>query len=172
MFYTGVGSRTVPESIVKIIIGTAKFLSDLNITLRSGGADGCDKAFEIGSLNNKEIYLPWKGFNNSTVEFYWPKEQEQLAHKMAATIHPAWEKLTQGAKKLHARNCHQVLGMDLMTPSKFTLCYTENGEKKGGTRTAIILSEMNNIPVFNLGSYCDVQELKTELSKFINKNLQ
>ena len=34
-------------------------------TLRSGGADGADLAFEIGAAN-KEIYLPSKDFNNNS----------------------------------------------------------------------------------------------------------
>jgi hypothetical protein len=66
-------------------------------------------------------------------------------------MHPAWPRLSQGAQRLHARNCHQVLGLDLRTPSAFVVCWTPNGSGSGGTGTAIKLACSRNIPVFDLG---------------------
>lgn len=127
-----------------------KYLAQHHWTLRSGGADGADFAFEIGcdeGSGTKEIYLPWKGFNNSTSSLYSPM---QAAFDLAATIHPVWNKLTIGAKKLHARNCHQVLGLNLDTPSSLLICWTKDGKEVGGTATAIKLAKQYNVRVINL----------------------
>jgi hypothetical protein len=151
IFYTGIGSRETPEDICKMFIGYGRFLARKGYILRSGGADGADKAFEIGcdEVNGpKEIFLPWKGFNgNSSDLFQIPQE----CFEIARDIHPNFDNLSQGAKKLHARNVLQVLGKDLKTPSKFIVCYTKNQELKGGTRTALILAQRYNIPMLNLG---------------------
>lgn len=157
-FYTGIGSRETPKEILEIMQKIAEFLAKKGYILRSGGADGADyNGFEIGcdkANGEKEIYLPWKDFNGNKSSLLFTKEAFQLA----ATIHPVWENLKPGAKYLHARNAHQVLGQDLKSPSLFLVCWTENGDKKGGTATALTLAEQNNILIFNLG-------LKTGLTK-------
>ncbi len=149
-YYTGVGSRSCPDLILGQIHLIAADLSNKGYILRSGGADGADLAFEKGSdsaLGQKLIYLPWKNFNNNDSLLNTVTKE---AFDLASTIHPAWNRCSIGAKKLHARNCYQVLGYDLKTPSEFLICWAKNGEEVGGTRTAIILAKQNNIPVFNL----------------------
>jgi hypothetical protein len=58
--------------------------------------------------------------------------------------------LSYGAKKLMARNCHQVLGQDLKTPVDFIVCWTKNGNINGGTGQALRIAKKLNIPVYNL----------------------
>lgn len=147
MFYTGVGSRKTPPEICAFMTGIAQRLAAHGYTLRSGGADGADTAFETGAGELKEIWLPYKGFNESTSRFILNKGP---AFEIASTIHPVWHHLGYGAKLLHARNCHQVLGADLRTPSKFLICWTKGGGQYGGTATAIKLAMRWQIPVFNL----------------------
>ncbi len=162
--YTGVGSRDVPAEISDKITEIAKWLAQKGYILRSGGADGCDSDFEKGcdqGNGKKEIYLPWKDFNDNKSPLLFTPE----AFRLAATIHPVWDNLKPGAKYLHSRNCHQVLGQDLKTPSLFLVCWTENGEKKGGTATAITLAENNDIPVFNLGSKTGLTKLRKYCKK-------
>ena len=87
--------------------------------MRSGGAKGADKAFEIGCDNyngQKEIYLPWKGFEGSD-------------SNLIVKDSKAFE--IDGTRKLQARNSHQVLGLDLNTPTKFVICWTKNGKDQG-----------------------------------------
>lgn len=146
MIYTGVGSRETPQDIYILMSKIAQKLSEMGYTLRSGGADGADLAFESGATK-KEIYLPWKGFNDSNSQLYNIPDE---AFEIASRIHPAWDKLKQGGKKLHARNILQVLGMTLDNPSKFLICWTPKGKDTGGTRTAIVLAREYNIPIINL----------------------
>lgn len=148
--YTGIGSRETSLAIIEKMSYIAQHFANLGWILRSGGADGADLAFENGcnQVNGKkEIYLPWKGFNNSTSLLYTPS---QNAFILASTIHPAWNKLSYGAKKLHARNCHQVLGKTLDMPSDLVICWTKDGKEIGGTRTVLILAKQYNIPIVNL----------------------
>ena len=157
-FYTGIGSRQVPSDIYGIMSHLGMRLGELGFVLRSGAAQGSDEAFEMGAIHRShptEIYLPWRGFNGHVGGFSKPSP---AAFEMAATVHPAWGILTPGVKALHARNCHQVLGYELDTPSEFVVCWTPDGctseatrtPKTGGTATAIVLAERHGIPVYNL----------------------
>jgi hypothetical protein len=72
---------------------------------------------------------------------------------MAKHYHPNWIRLNRPSRLLHARNCHQVLGLDLKTPSESLICWTPGGRIKGGTATAIKIAHDYSIPVTNLGSF-------------------
>ena len=123
-----------------------------NILLRSGGANGADAAFEMGcdSENGpKQIFLPWRGFNNNASKFYTAMDE---AYEIASRIHPAWDKCQQAAKKLHARNCHQILGPHLNDPSGLVVCWTPDGNVVGGTATAINLAEEHGIKILNMAN--------------------
>lgn len=178
-YYTGIGSRNTPEPILELMRSIGRKMALIGYTMRSGGATGADTAFADGHddtcflstnqewLYEAEIYLPWEGFNGQTTEQYGrylmnnPKAQE-----IVSKIHPAWNKLSKGAKALHTRNVYQVLGQDLNTPSTCVIFYAEpqGTSVKGGTRTAVELAKIHNIPVFNLW-YEQVQERMMEFVK-------
>ncbi len=152
MKYTGIGSRKTPDLILNDMIMIAEHLAHRNWLLRSGGADGADLAFEVGCdkvSGQKEIFLPWKDFNNSKSTLYNPTKD---AFDMASAIHPAWEYLSYGAKKLHARNVHQVLGIDLISPVDLLVCWTDKGQEKGGTASALKLAKQYKIKIINLAT--------------------
>lgn len=159
-YYTGVGSRSTPSDICELIGKISVKLENLGWTLRSGGAEGADKAFEK-DIKNKEIFIPWKNFGEGIVPNY-----SEYADNLIKEVHPAYERLSEGAKKLHLRNVNQVLGLDLNTPSKFLICWAEidkEGTPKGGTRTAWMVAKKFNIPCFNL----ILEEDKNRFEKFI-----
>lgn len=75
------------------------------------------------------------------------------AEKLAASVHPCWERCSDYAKGQHARNAHQIFGHDLNQPvdAVITWCKTDkNNNPLGGTATAIKLAAARGIPVFNL----------------------
>lgn len=168
-YYAGIGSRETPEFVLDVFESVAEFLAKHGFTLRSGCAKGSDIAFENGCdrVNGlKEIYLPWKGFNGSNSDLIVSNPK---AFEIAKQFHPYWHNLSQGAQKLQARNSHQVLGLDLHTPSKFIICWTKNGSGSGGTGQAIRIARNSNIPIFDAGKYIDTNELKSELKLFLGK---
>lgn len=168
IYYAGIGSRETPKNILDLMKQMAKHLATHGCILRSGGANGADLAFEIGcdSVNGKkEIYLPWNKFNYSTSNLI---VQSGLAYELAEKYHPYWHNLSEGAKKLQARNSHQVLGKDLQTLSNFIICYTKNGKRSGGTGQALRLADANDIPIFDCGLYEeDIETLKAEYRAFL-----
>lgn len=144
-FYAGIGSRETPQEILEKMKQHALFLQKCNYILRSGGADGADKAFESGAGSLKEIYLPWKNFNGSISNLIQiPKQAYESVYK----YHPNPYALSQGALKLMARDYCQVFGYD-EEPINFCLCWTKNGKASGGTGQAIRICEANGIPVYN-----------------------
>lgn len=164
-YYTGIGSRSTPPKFKNIMVLLAKKLASKGYILRSGGASGADLAFENGcDYNNgkKEIYLPWKEFNNSKSTLYFdnfdsvPNDVLTLAEKIYGPAR--WKKIKQSVKMLMARNMYQVLGQNLNTPSSFVICYTPDGcethlDRKrttGGTGQAISVASINDIHVINL----------------------
>lgn len=167
--YTGIGSRDVPKEIEAIFTKIAMSLAKRDYTLRSGGADGSDLAFECGCdrlRGKKEIYIPWKGFNNSNSELYGVTDE---MYRIAERYHPYWHNLKDGAKKLHARNCSQILGKDLNTPTNFVICYTKDGKLQGGTAQALRIAMDYDIKIFNAGSYDDLNEFVNDIKEFIEE---
>lgn len=164
MYYSGIGSRNIPENIESLFISLGKFLEHHDFILRSGGARGADTAFETSvDSNHKEIYLPWERFNNNLSPLFNICDQALV---MAEKFHPKWKNLNDKSKKFHARNCYQVLGGDLTEPSEFVLCWTPNGDGSGGTGQAIRIANAYNIPVFDFGQINTPQVFKDHLQLF------
>lgn len=160
LVYTGIGSRRTPEAICWKMCRLAEKLAERGYVLRSGGAEGADEAFECGVATNwqmKEIYLPWPKFNDNPSPLFNLHNQADAA-EIAKSLHPAWDRLSLGARKLHTRNVYQVLGADLNSPSRFVVCWTSDGAETetssstGGTGGAIRLAVLHKIPVVNLAN--------------------
>ena len=107
-----------------------------------------------------EIYIPWKNFNKTRFGIVGASEE---SYAMAQQFHPRWSNLDIWAQKLHARNCCQVLGGDLKTPSDFILCYTKDGAERksqitaetGGTGQALRIACHYGIRIINIKKYFD-----------------
>ncbi len=120
-------------------------------TVRSGGAKGADTAFEVRTVPQAQIFLPKPGFNGRKVDnetYFYLNNPE--AEKLAASFHPAWHNCDEYARQFHTRNVFQILGMDLISPSKFVICWTKDGEASGGTGQAMRIAKFHEIPIFNL----------------------
>lgn len=195
--YTGIGSRKAPILILEMLSVIAVKLSKLNYIVRSGGATGCDKAFEVVPEDKIQIFVPWNGFNGVQRSSLLVTDE---ALSVGHNYHPNWDRLTDSVRKLHARNIHQVLGHSLNDPSQFVLCWTPDGcedyktrtKLTGGTGSAIEVANKHNVPVFNLfnenqlkrlGKFVDYSEDKInvifqqsneaaeEIKKTINKRM-
>lgn len=173
LIYAGIGARKTPPEVLKQMRQIAEQLSPVGWQLRSGHADGADKAFERGAVH-KEIHLPWDGFNNTREDrstYFVPDPRVPGLIDIAARNHPIWDKLGFPIKSLMIRNVTILLGLDMASPVKFVTCWTKDGKEEGGTSHAIrvardpLVVEVLGapIPVFNLAKPDDV----TALVKFV-----
>jgi hypothetical protein len=157
-YYSGVGSRNTPPAVCEVIEQVAANLRDRGYILRSGRADGADAAFEYAAGSKAHLYVPWGAFGSDRPLNGCPKVSVPNGYLlaeamgMAADIHPAWDKVSGPGRLLHARNCFQVLGDNLDTPSDLLICYATPDKRsvKGGTRTAVELAKKFDIPIYNL----------------------
>jgi hypothetical protein len=180
--YAGIGSRSTPADICKLMTQLGEKLAAKGATLRSGKADGADNAFERGCdkvWGAKEIFQTESWYFNdvesSTIRIfrrtYGSKWQD--AELIAAQHHPAWQYLKPYARKLHTRNCFQVLGISLLEPAHFVLCWTLDGARTtketsaatGGTGQAIRVANSYGIRVYNLAVPEDIKLAQSWLSR-------
>src|SRR4051812_44414023 len=113
--YAGIGSRSTPPDVLQLFHDVAYQLATLGWTLRSGCAEGADTAFENGALDaylgpvsrpKPELYLPWPRFEGRHKPLVALERPAPPAYEIAAQHHPAWDRLSAGARSLHARNVH------------------------------------------------------------------
>jgi O-acetyl-ADP-ribose deacetylase (regulator of RNase III) len=154
--YAGIGARDTPPAALKKMEDVAEIMAARGGLLRSGAADGADTAFENGAdrvYGDKEIYLPWPGFNGRKPDgksVFCEITDKHL--EMASKYHPYWEKLGSPARNLMARNASQCLGRGLDDASGVIICYTQRGLAKRGTGQSIRMANDLKIPVINLGA--------------------
>ena len=177
-YYTGVGSRDISQRSAVVLTYINKILASEGLVLRSGAANGADSICEIAyrkattSSIDPYIYLPYNGFNgrresvDSNIYVGSNCDTWERAIALAKSVHPAKQYLTGFALLAHARNCYQVLGHDLETPSKILVCAApydnKDGYVTGGTKTAYKLAVLNDIPVINVVDewfYMQIDEL-------------
>lgn len=156
--YAGIGSRETPPEALLQMTKIASILDERNWVLRSGGAQGADQAFENGAKNHFQIFLPWGGFENKFPQKISPtKEYTSFLtddhYLVAERYHPKWNILSQGVRKMMARNTAQVLGRQPRQNggwSKLVICWTPGAQITGGTGQAMRIAHAANIPIVNL----------------------
>lgn len=157
-YYAGIGSRRTPPDVLKLMGAVAWHLDGAGWTLRSGGADGADRAFSTAvHPDQTQLFLPWPGFGGVADHDARLTAPAEWTFAIAERFHPNWSACSQAAQKLHARNVHQVLGPEPgSAPSRFVLCWTPDGSLDGrsmgcgGTGQALRIAAASQIPVFNL----------------------
>lgn len=170
--YSGIGSRETPPEVISIMEDAGFRLARLGFVLRSGKAAGSDAAFQRGAQRFEgakcEIFIPWKGFKGGyglvdlydipldAIDSQFP-ENSEMRWEWVKEVHGGWERLSQGARKLHERNIHQLFGADLgnayLNQSKFVIYYaleTKSRNPKGGTATCVNLAKKQGIRTLNL----------------------
>jgi hypothetical protein len=151
-YYAGIGARETPDEILALMRGIALMLYERGYTLRSGGAEGADTAFEYGTpgMALSEIFLPWEGFNGKHDTLKITEHEMAVARSIAEKYHPNWTACSEGAKKMHTRNVLQIMGRDCHTLTSFVVCWTQDGKFSGGTGQALRIAADKKIPIYNL----------------------
>lgn len=143
MIYAGIGARKTPMVVLDQMHMLGRFLAQRGHVLRSGGAVGADRAFEMGAAS---VSGPREIFTTNTMT----REQFGRWSEHAEKYHPAWDKCDDGIKQLHARNSAIILGEMLDTPVDFVITWTADGQASGGTGQGLRIAEAWNCAIFNL----------------------
>lgn len=155
--YTGIGHRQIPEEIFALFKKISTELAKRGFILRSGGAVGADSAFEEGcdsAKGKKEIYLPWRNFNNNPSLLYDVSTQ---CVAYAREIIPNFKNMKSGTQLLTARNIYQIMGQDLKTPTDLVICYCS---RNGGTANALKMAKYFDIKMI-INCYDYINDLLT-----------
>ena len=155
LVYAGIGSRQTPDETLDDMTKMAGWLAKNGWHLSSGGADGADTAFANGATaDQRSVFLPWKDYNKLGGPDCVTLNPSQLQNCMAVAerLHPTWDRCSQGARRLHARNAAILLGPNLDRPVNAVVAWTPGGAIKGGTGMGLRIAAEYNIPVLNLGS--------------------
>ena len=158
-YVTIIGSRSITVQEENILKEIAQKYHNLGYILRSGGANGADSI--VNEFENKEIYIPWNGFNNFEHNGESVFELSRIpgsldAIRAARRVHPAPHKLTMASEKLHGRNYFQVFGQNGIASELVLFVADEvDGEVCGGTRTAVTLAREAGIETINLRKSSD-----------------
>lgn len=157
-YITIIGSREITEEERNDLYNIAKSYHDKGYTLRSGGAEGSDSV--INSFENVEIIIPKDNFNGLAHDgkriFTLTRLKDiKVARKIAERIHPVFNSLTHGVKKLHTRNIYQITGSagvnkENLSEKVYYIADEINNEVKGGTRTAVELARSLGIETVNI----------------------
>lgn len=156
IIYAGIGSRKTPKDVLRVMDLFAMAVGPHTI-LRTGGAEGADEHFEFGATlgyGEIELYVPWEGFRGRD----WGTLPTQAAFEVAEFYHPAWHALGSGARRLQARNSHQILGPLLDDPSGLVVCWTPDASegltsrRTGGTGQALRIAFDYGIEIKNLAN--------------------
>ncbi len=148
--YAGIGSRETPIEALRRMTAEAQLRAQQGWTLRSGGASGADEAFAAGAMAGSgivEIYRPYhanKASDEIAMEVIKELNKRQNTNLNFLTMTPYTQALI-------SRNMQIVLGEKLATSVNEIICWTKNGDLTGGTRYAIMLGMMLNIPIINYG---------------------
>jgi hypothetical protein len=175
-FYAGIGSRQTPPDVLALMTRVAAYLRAQGWTLRSGHAQGADRAFEVGANRKAVVYLPWPRFGQDKYgddpgmpvlgEDVCDRARWAANHKVlvALKIRPKTE--APNIVPLMGRNVAQVLGMPGDPPSKFVVCWCPemDGKPQGGTACAVQLAAHEGIPVFNLFRPEDREKIEHRLA--------
>jgi hypothetical protein len=163
--YAGLGARETPPAMLAEIEALASGLARGGWTLRTGLSPGADQAFCRGALaggGELELYLPCPGFEPDARlacegggARVWERPSA-AAFALAARLHPRWEELDEGERRLRARDGHEILGAGLSAPVDVVICWTPDGSLDGrsplagGTGQALRLAHDGGISVLNL----------------------
>jgi hypothetical protein len=161
--YAGIGSANTPADVLVLMERTARALSALAWTLRTGDQRGADKAFlngcHAGQLDHPrvEVYFPYPRVAHLEPTLERPTP---AAFEIAMRYHSRWASIDGTSRARHARSVHEVLGRDCRREdaARMIVCWTPDGSLDGQSRAAgwtgmalrVAVGEAPDCEVFNL----------------------
>jgi len=165
--YAGIGTRQPEPHHADSIDLIARYLARWGYVVHSGAADGTDQLFSTSALmygGSTVLHLPWQ---NHADEYLSDLDENQLkrvdvrvlqskknrrdqeAFASVERYHPRPDKLTWGARLLHARN-YRIIVPEQAVSFVIALPAVVSGKATGGTMQGIRLAEQLGVPVVRL----------------------
>lgn len=157
MNVSGIGSRSLNEFQLTLCRDLGIQVVASGGFLHSGAAPGADQAFMSGggTIDEQRVFahLPWPTYERGHILYRsyhsvcppYPANYEALA----AECHPAWHRLSRGARALHIRNVSIVTPFG--KPVDLVLAFPNPTKPGGGgTGQGIRIAERLGIPVVDL----------------------
>ena len=152
--YAGIGARNTPQEVLDYMSDQARILQDKGLILRTGDADGADKAFR-DVTEHKLVYTP-----NQHIERW-------ACYEVSLVCDTKYDQMRPHTQNLLARNMYQLFGSgarkDARQSSMFVLYWSLPSSQwgtgfhnnnyyncRGGTRYAVRAACNAGIPTFNL----------------------
>lgn len=167
--YIGIGSVRVPNNVFNFLFKTSLTLGVNSKTLRSVNEPGVSAAFAKGSnkaASKKEVYLPSINYRQSDSPYYLKSD------KVIETAKQLYQDETtqpnEKEKSNIALGAHIFVGPheDKVLVPEFILTWTYKGEAPETFSTLWALSrlsEMYNVPMYNLGKEGVLDKFKEEI---------
>lgn len=160
------GNSDMPASYFETIKSIVSLLNTHGFTLRTLGETDSDNVVE-SVAGKKEVYIPWKGFNEKETKFYFSTEKSLAIAKLFMDP-DKFDSMKPSGQKFRSRNVRAVLGDKINSPAMFILGWSEDGAETAKERTnksgtlgnLIMVAESMKIPVFNLKKEDSVTRLK------------
>lgn len=185
--FTCVGSRSTPEDIIEIMKHTGRAIAKKGWVVRTGDAEGADKAFRLGTNIEGgflEVYTPQE---SSHISYHtWKYDQtEEVSMKLwnefaNRSDRPRWDNMKKYTRNLMTRNVCQVMGYNLETASNCLICWTPDGVTEGknttgetgGTGHAIRVASHFGVPVRNLANQGHKDKITRWAEDILGESLQ
>jgi hypothetical protein len=156
MPYVACGNRDMPAAILATIVGYIKQLDARGYTLRTGGREGPEDAYDRLPLIRKETHLPWKGFMDKDSKFTYTSESARI---LAAKFHPSFDGVKPVIQTFLATDLRLIMGKELRSPALFLITWSEDGAESTSEKTArtgnaaqfVSVASQLKIPIFNFG---------------------
>lgn len=135
--------------------------------LDSGNAPGADQAYARGANQFRpdlvHLHLPWYNFERQAIHddnvVHILDDLDQLHldfyNKIAQKNHPAFHRLSQGAKKLMIRNSSIVFPPPMYFPVDMCLAIPSAKRGGGGTGQGMRIAQHESIKLVDLRGYLD-----------------
>jgi hypothetical protein len=150
IYYSAFGSSSeLNTDILSFCSDISSALSKLGWILRSGAEKGIDTAFEYGcdKVNGtKDIYLPYRNYNNNDSNNYYISLYSLNSVKQNFC---KYSSLTYNEIRAKARNYQILLGQNLSKPSNIALVYNYDSDDDN-VKQLIEIAQVNVITVIDI----------------------
>lgn len=154
-----------PPEVVERAKQIAEILNNHEYTVRHDGLSPIAKTFEGIFSTRKELYLPWKNFNEQNSSFSYSTTQSM---DIVKKFFPAFDKIKDSAKAFLSRGVRMILGQNLKSNTSLVIVWTEDGVEDSLHKTAqtgfsgfpMGIAFSMYIPVINLQNANCVERVK------------